>query len=807
MKKKVLQIIALLATALSQAQNNPYPILSVDSVQFVNMNRLMNPTDNTLPDYTTPSFKDTVYRDTVRFDGIVLTNPKLYGLSTSRKAAYIQRKGGGPWSSVLVMCEPSGTGTTLANLITETKFYDNFVVGYKVRVTGVIRNFQGETQVNLSRNSAFSENSVEQLSLTPDTLVVSTIQARDLMSGNPNTGWVQQKQTAEQWEGNYVQINNVSVYSVQTSGNRSFWSVIDDFGNVIDMRDMSAYYRRDDNEDTVPKIANTFQPPAIGTRLEYIRGIVTEYAASGVQRYGIAPVYPGDVKVCTACPPTIKFINRNPVIARSTDTLNITFEVTVGDTSLRTQVLYYKAPGSSTLDSVVMTTIPSFPNYYLGRINPVGTEGVLTFWVRAEDRKDRQSFFPDPLTLGRSIYVTSSGLNSIQQLQFSNTSSRSTIWDGDSLLNIDVRGVVTGRDFIAVTGTTNLITVQSGTGPNSAIFVQRNAAVTDSWNVGDSVQITRATVRENFNVTTLFSVLGNVVSSGNPLPAFETGLSTDSFALNRAAYARQWEGVLMRFDSVIVSNTNPDAPNDNDEFSFNKTSTGTGLRVDDMNAELRNLNTRLKLGMLMSFIQGPMYFSFGNFKLIPRGLSDLDLSKLDTLAPVITLLGNNPDTTYLNIAYTDPGATALDNIDGDISSQITVTGTVDTTTVGSYTLWYKVSDAWGNRDSMMRIVHVLDTTTNDTTTNGLSNNALAFAQLNLYPNPASSHLAISADFTQSVSVEVRIVDVLGKVYSTRTYTAAKLEETMDISQWPNGIYLVSFSTHNATRAVRVIINR
>ena len=213
----------------------------------------------------------------------------------------------------------------------------------------------------------------------------------------------------------------------------------------------------------------------------------------------------------------------------------------------------------------------------------------------------------------------------------------------------------------------------------------------------------------------------------------------------------------MRFDSVKVSNNNPDAPSDFSEFAFNKSGTGLGLRVDDMNSQLRNLNTRLKNGMDMSFIQGPMYFAFGNFKLIPRGLSDLDLSKLDTLAPVITLLGNNPDTTYLNIAYTDPGATALDNIDGDISSQITVTGTVDTTTVGSYTLWYKVSDAWGNRDSMMRIVHVLDTTTNDTTTNGLRNNALAFAQLNLYPNPASSHLAISADFTQSVSVEVRIV--------------------------------------------------
>jgi hypothetical protein len=800
MKRLLLSFAALLTTGLLFAQTNPYPILSVDSIQFVNQNRLLDANDNTLPDYIRPTFKDSLFRDTVRFEGIVLTNPKIYGLSTNRKAAYLQRKGGGPWSGVLVMCEPSGSGTTLANLLTETKFYDNFVVGYKVRVTGVIRDFQGETQINLIRNSSFSDNSVEQLSLTQDTIVISNIQASDLMTGNPNTGWVQQKHKAEQWEGNYVQINNVSVYSIQTSGNRSFWSVIDDFGNVIDVRDMSAYYRRDDNEDTVPKIANTFQPPAIGTRLEYIRGIVTEYAASGVQRYGIAPVYPGDVKVCTACPPTIKFISRNPVIARSIDTLNITFEITVGDTSLRTQLLYYQKPGSSTLDSVVMTPVPSFPNYFLGRINPVGAEGVLTFWARAEDRRDRQSFFPDPLTLGRSIYVTTNGVNSIQQLQFSNTPSRSTIWDGDSLLNIDVRGIVTGHGFVA--GATNLITVQAGTGPNSAIFVQRNPSVTDSWQVGDSVQITRATVRENFNVTTLFSVLGNVISSGNPLPAFETGLSIDSFALNRVAYARQWEGVLMRFDSVQVSNTNPDAPSDFQEFSFNKTGTGLGLRVDDMNSELRNLNARLKVGMRMAFIQGPMYFSFGNFKLIPRGLADIDLSNLDTLAPVITLNGNNPDTAYLNGTYTDPGATAIDNVDGDISSSIVVSGSVNTSTAGTYTLWYKATDAWGNSDSVSRTVVVIDTTST-----GLRNNELTYAQIKLYPNPANSVLNISAAFLQTVPVNVSIIDVVGKTHLNRTYTDKKFEDSINISELPNGIYFVKFSNSNSSRTLKLMINR
>jgi len=47
-------------------------------------------------------------------------------------------------------------------------------------------------------------------------------------------------------------------------------------------------------------------------------------------------------------------------------------------------------------------------------------------------------------------------------------------------------------------------------------------------------------------------------------------------------------------------------------------------------------------------------------------------------------------------SYAEEGATAIDNIDGDISANIVITGSVDTTTAGSYTLTYNVSDASGN---------------------------------------------------------------------------------------------------------------
>ncbi len=45
---------------------------------------------------------------------------------------------------------------------------------------------------------------------------------------------------------------------------------------------------------------------------------------------------------------------------------------------------------------------------------------------------------------------------------------------------------------------------------------------------------------------------------------------------------------------------------------------------------------------------------------------------------------------------TDDDATAIDNVDGDISESVQVNGNVDTGTVGLYTLTYTVSDSAGN---------------------------------------------------------------------------------------------------------------
>ncbi len=78
--------------------------------------------------------------------------------------------------------------------------------------------------------------------------------------------------------------------------------------------------------------------------------------------------------------------------------------------------------------------------------------------------------------------------------------------------------------------------------------------------------------------------------------------------------------------------------------------------------------------------------------------------------PTITVLGNNPMFVYVGTTFTDPGATATDQEDGDLTSQIVTTGSVDANTLGTYTITYTVSDSKGLSVSSSRTVNVIENT-------------------------------------------------------------------------------------------------
>jgi len=81
----------------------------------------------------------------------------------------------------------------------------------------------------------------------------------------------------------------------------------------------------------------------------------------------------------------------------------------------------------------------------------------------------------------------------------------------------------------------------------------------------------------------------------------------------------------------------------------------------------------------------------------------------DTTLPVITLLGEAIVEIEVGGEYVDAGATALDDVDGDITSQIVIVNSVDIATAGIYTVTYNVSDSVGNKaEEVVRTVHVVE---------------------------------------------------------------------------------------------------
>ena len=90
----------------------------------------------------------------------------------------------------------------------------------------------------------------------------------------------------------------------------------------------------------------------------------------------------------------------------------------------------------------------------------------------------------------------------------------------------------------------------------------------------------------------------------------------------------------------------------------------------------------------------------------------------DVVAPVITLKGDTSITINAGSAYQEPGYTANDNIDGDITDQVQISGYVNIYHAGTYTLTYTATDSYGNQATAERTVIVKPIKQPDTITPG-----------------------------------------------------------------------------------------
>ena len=91
-----------------------------------------------------------------------------------------------------------------------------------------------------------------------------------------------------------------------------------------------------------------------------------------------------------------------------------------------------------------------------------------------------------------------------------------------------------------------------------------------------------------------------------------------------------------------------------------------------------------------------------------KAVAQREIKYMDKVKPVISLNGDSSVVLYQNDNYIENGATAVDDIDGDLTGEIEIISNVDTKTVGEYTVKYIVSDLSGNKTEVTRSITVLE---------------------------------------------------------------------------------------------------
>ncbi|MBI3141663.1 MAG: T9SS type A sorting domain-containing protein [Bacteroidetes bacterium] len=611
-------------------------------------------------------------RNTVVVEGVVCPmHPGYYGLSkTSRKSTILFSKDGmGRWRGLEVMADPSLVGAVdLAALITATKFYDNFIPGFTVKCKGELGNYQGNTQLYL----VAEETEVTNLNKTEITPLVMAIDSFKNALGED------QYLTGEPYEQVYVEFQNVTVVNrSEWSAGRWNWSIKDANGLTLDIRDFSGYFRGDNNTDSAIANQSTWEPPAEGTTLKYIRGFITQDSRVG---YQLAPLVPTDIGLGDVVPAIISNIETSPSIPTSSDAIAVMATI-IDDKGVTSAEVYYAVGyDSETWKSVAMTQVNG--DDWSGSIPAQANGSIIKVYIKAIDSENNESYGPDQTGKGVLVKVIDGGLRKISDIQMSPKVDGGSIFHNKTLDGIVLNAVVTGTvNYLGIT------TIQDGTSPFSGIFIKSQAGDgLVQLRRGNLISITKATVVEEFGVTYLTNI-SYTKSDGTDLPPAIKGLPIDSFQRPNP-FAEGYEGMFLEFENVVVADTAPDYPSFFGEFSI-ATDLGMGtpaLRVDDFSPyiELDFATDSVSVGQELAFLRGIMYFSFSNWKMLPRDKNDIAGYKTkypESVAEINKLLGvkvfPNPSDNIVTVVCqngcTGTGKLTLLDITGRVLRQDTMT--------------------------------------------------------------------------------------------------------------------------------------
>ncbi len=163
----------------------------------------------------------------------------------------------------------------------------------------------------------------------------------------------------------------------------------------------------------------------------------------------------------------------------------------------------------------------------------------------------------------------------------------------------------------------------------------------------------------------------------------------------------------------------------------------------------------------------------------------------DTMIPVISLTGDNPQEINLNDLYVELGATSNDGLTVSINDS-----EVNTGVAGDYNVYYDLTDLSGNVAlQVIRIVRVVESPVLS-----IGNFENEHIQILIYPNPVKAFFVLSG--VSEIGIKsLSLSNLKGKQLLTiSNYNG----EAINIEGIASGIYLLKIETINGNKTVKLI---
>ncbi len=634
MKYKLL-LISLLAGIGMVFGQSKYPLVSIHDIQYIDSVSTKGFTSSPLAG------------DTVRVQGVIMVRP-LVDPDTARQSILWYSARWGTYIQDTTTGQFWGGLNILQNDTSEKyqgTFFDVADTGDYVEMTGVVTPYGQTNELMLLIDPTPVEvNYIKKLPRRPAPIQLSVT---DFMNNQ------QEVKEAFKYSGMYVELHNLQSANRNTT-NGSF-NAYDENGNYIIVYPQSRYYRLDHK---LPY--STYQPPADGTPISSIRGLVSVYN----DVFEILPIYPGDI-VIKATPPTISSIKRNPVKVATNVADTIFAKVTDLTATVVNVKLHYKV-GDQNRTVVDMTNLNSNPSIYYAVIPGVIKDSTLVnFYFTAKDDSGLVGYTPSDTVKGNYFYQVLNEALTIRDVQYSPFGSGYSSYNG---YYVTLSGVVTAdtSDIPGFgSGTPLRVYMQDGSGPWTGIMIGTGGMKgVDVLNLkrGDNVTLT-GVIDENYGVTQIDSLTQITVNSRNNALPDVVDLTTGEIDKKGGGdvAAEQWESVLVDYKNVTVTDENADGDpgpisTNHGEIFVNDGSGDARVELQDGNHDYHNdwdstlfnnpNNKYVSAGSKFSEIKGILFYSYSYYKLVPRKNDDFlgfvtGIKKETSLKPVSYSLEQN----------------------------------------------------------------------------------------------------------------------------------------------------------------------